>query len=562
MKKNLIKKSGYFFEELLRSKIVWQSVVVGILTGIIVVLFRLCIESLFHLIQTQTSTLPVMKKILILPIITTLGGLLSGILIFKYAPETKGSGIPYVKMSLERSGRAIRVRTIFVKFFAGVCAIGTGMSLGREGPSVQLGAGVGSFTGRLFKIKGADKDKLIASGAGAAIGATFNAPVAGTIFVIEELLHRFSSVILFPCLVATVSAATFARYILGTNPAFNINLPVISINKESIIVCIILGVIAGFTGVMFSKTIFIFNSLYSRLNKVPEYLKPAFAGFVIGIIGVIIPFILSSGNHVVEMLMANQFPIYWVVIIFLVKFIVTPMCFSSGAAGGIFLPMLMLGAFLGYIVGYLVNLCGLDINPCIVSSLGMAAFMTAVARTPITAVVMVFEMTGGYECILPLMLATAIADLVSEKLHNKPIYAKLVLEQYKKIASENHSDMKVVNDYMTRHVKTFCINDDIFYVLKVMKKENHNAYPIVDDNGILAGIITKSDIEDVLIDKGIKEFPIGRIMNVNPVTVIKQDNLFTCYYRLHNANTEWAIVIDEKQNVDGIITRADILNEI
>ena len=129
--------------------------------------------------------------------------------------------------------------------------------------------------------------------------------------------------------------------------------------------------------------------------------------------------------------MLNSFPIAIVIIIFLAKFIITPICFASGAAGGIFLPMLMLGSFLGYITGFVANHFGAEVNLVAIASLGMAGFLSSVARTPLTAVVMVFEMTGGYECILPLMLVSAIADLTAEKLNHKPIYAKLVVNQYK-----------------------------------------------------------------------------------------------------------------------------------
>jgi len=148
------------------------------------------------------------------PLITGLGGLISGILVFKFAPETQGSGIPYVKLTLARIGKGTRIRSIFVKFFAGLAGIGTGLSLGREGPSIQLGAGAGALVAKMFKMRGTEQDELIAAEAGAAIGATFNAPIAGTIFVLEELVQGFSPSLLFPVLVATVTASTMARHFL------------------------------------------------------------------------------------------------------------------------------------------------------------------------------------------------------------------------------------------------------------------------------------------------------------------------------------------------------------
>ena len=537
-------------------KIFIQAILTGILTGILVVLFRFGIENIFSFIKTFCYPHP-----LIFLAVTTLGGLISGLLVFKLAPETSGSGIPYVKAALLRSGKLIRIRTIFVKFFAGVIGIGTGLSLGREGPSVQIGAGAGSFIGRVFNLKGNNRDKLIASGAGAAIGATFNAPIAGTVFVLEELIHKFTPSMLFPALVATVTAASIARHFIGINPAFNISLSHIEINLNISILCIVLGLFCGISGVLFSKTIFLFNRFYSKIT-IPDYTKPAFAGLLTGLIGLALPYILSSGNGTVEMLLENKFPITMVLIIFLAKFIITPLCFGSGAAGGIFLPMLMLGSFLGYITGYLGNFLGGDFNLLAISSLGMAGFLASVARTPITAVVMVFEMTGGYESILPIMLVSALSDMTAEKLGQKPIYSKLLLESYRKCSNNPQLSSKLVETYMTKDVKFFSVSDGINDVLKVMNTEKHNAYPVVDEKQRLQGIITKADIEDVLTDNNNSIIPVGRIMNTNPTQVYKYDNLYTCYYRLHNNNTEWAIVINQKNNVEGIITRADILREL
>lgn len=531
---------------------IWQAILVGLLSGALVVLFRLGINKVFAFEMSYVYPHPILFLLAI-----TLAGLLSGILVFKLAPETSGSGIPYVKSVLLRTGKLIRIRTIFVKFFAGVLAIGSGLSLGREGPSVQLGAGAGSLVGAISGLKGNNRNKLIVAGAGAAIGATFNAPIAGAIFILEELLHKFSPSILFPALVATVTAATFSRYYLGQNPAFNISLPSIEINFPILIICVILGILCGVLGVLFSKTIFFLNKVYSRIN-VPNYVKPALAGFVTGLLGLIIPYILSSGNNVVEILLQNHFPILIVCLIFVAKFFITPICFSSGAAGGIFLPMLMLGAFLGYIAGFLANVVT-EVNIVAISALGMAGFLSSVARTPITAVVMVFEMTGGYECILPLMLVSAIADITAEKLNHKPIYATLVINQFINSPNFKLSEKHCVQDIMSP-VKPFKSDEKITQILATMEQEGHNVYPIIGaDNEKLIGVVSKSDIQDILLDESMKNLTAIRVLEFVPVVVYPNDNLYTLYYRLHSDSAESAIVVDKQKRVLGIVTRADIL---
>ena len=561
-KKNFIQKTGYFFEEIVRSKIVLQAVLVGLIAGILVVLFKLSINGLFNFIQTEISGFSFFKKLLIFPVITTMGGLISGLLVFKIAPETRGSGIPYVKMTLARVGNMTRLRSILVKFFAGVAGIGTGLSLGREGPSVQLGAGSGALVGKLFNMNGTDKDKLIAAGAGSAIGATFNAPIAGTVFVLEELLQKFSSSLLFPVLVATVTAASVARFFLGNNPSFQIPYFNNYMNESNIVVCIILGFVAGILGVGFAKLIYMNNSLFAKMKHIPNWAKPAIAGFVVGIAGLFVPLILGSGNHGVDLLLEHKLSLIFILLIFIVKFFITPFCFGSGAAGGIFLPMLMLGAFLGYMMGLVSNFLGFYVNPVVIALVGMGAFLSAVARTPITAAVMVFEMTGGYNYILPIMLSAAIADLTAEKLNHKPIYSTLILKQSKDSEDAEMLSKVKAKVIMTENVQIFDADMPIKEALAVMEQSGHSAFPVADKRRRLIGIITKSDIEDSLIQSNKDDIAVEKIMNPAPVFAYAETDLYTVYYRLHFNNTEWAIITDKKRFIQGIITRLDIHNFI
>ena len=555
----IFKQTGYFLQEIARSKIVLQAILVGLISGILVVLFRISIDITFKHITAYCGSLPALWRYFTFPLITAAGGLVSGLLVFKIAPETKGSGIPYVKMTMARMGNLTRIRSIFVKFFAGVAGIGSGLSLGREGPSVQLGAGAGALVGKIFKMKGTDKDKLIASGAGAAIGATFNAPIAGTVFVLEELVQKFSPSLLFPVLVATVTASSLARHYLGSNPSFQ--LPEISggeLSLNIITACIILGITAGICGVLFSKIIFKSNELFAGVN-LPNWSKPAIAGLITGIAGLFIPYVLGSGNISVDLLLQHKFAIGTVAVIFLAKFFITPVCFGSGAAGGIFLPRLMLGSFLGYGIGGVCCKIRLDVNPIVLAMIGMGAFLSAVARTPITAAVMVFEMTGGYQHILPIMLSAAIADLVAEKLNQRPIYASLIVNQAQSPEAKLLSSL-YVKDFMAHNVITLNTDSTIKDAENTITEYGHEACPIVNSKNKLAGIITKSDIEDALF-QGISETTtIDKIMNPSPVTIAPQNNLYIAYYRLHSNDTEWLIVCGRNDKIKGIITRLDIHN--
>lgn len=557
LSRKIFQKTGYFLQEIARSKIILQAVMVGLISGLLVVFFKVSINKLFEFIQNFISQFDLSHKLLIFPLITTLGGLISGVLVFKFAPETKGSGIPFVKMVMARMGNITRVRTIVVKFLAGVAGIGTGLSLGREGPSVQLGAGAGALVGKIFKMKGTDQGKLIAAGAGSAIGATFNAPIAGTIFVLEELVNKFSASLLFPVLVATVTASSVARHFLGNNPSFTIPYITHDLSFEGISVCIILGIIAGFLGVAFAKIIYKNNEFFEKMNKIPNWLKPAIAGFGIGVIGLFIPYVLGSGNLSVDLLLQHKLALSVVVLVFAVKFFVTPFCFGSGAAGGIFLPMLMLGSFLGYIVASIFNMFGFHVDVVVMAMIGMGAFLASVARTPITAVVMVFEMTAGYTHILPIMLSAAIADLIAEKLNHRPIYASLIVNQVKSPEAKLLSSLLVKN-YMKTDLVCFSSNMTISMVQEKIKNYSFKTYPVKNDKNKLLGLITKSDIEDAIFQGVDTNTEINKLMNPSPVTIEPSENLYIAYFRLHSNNAQCLVVVDKNNKIKGLITRQDI----
>lgn len=557
LSRKIFQKTGYFLQEIARSKIILQAVMVGLISGLLVVFFKVSINKLFEFIQNFISQFDLSHKLLIFPLITTLGGLISGVLVFKFAPETKGSGIPFVKMVMARMGNITRVRTIVVKFLAGVAGIGTGLSLGREGPSVQLGAGAGALVGKIFKMKGTDQGKLIAAGAGSAIGATFNAPIAGTIFVLEELVNKFSASLLFPVLVATVTASSVARHFLGNNPSFTIPYITHDLSFEGISVCIILGIVAGFLGVAFAKIIYKNNEFFEKMDKIPNWLKPAIAGFGIGVIGIFIPYVLGSGNLSVDLLLQHKLALSVVVLVFAVKFFVTPFCFGSGAAGGIFLPMLMLGSFLGYIVASIFNMFGFHVDVVVMAMIGMGAFLASVARTPITAVVMVFEMTAGYTHILPIMLSVAIADLIAEKLNHRPIYASLIVNQVKSPEAKLLSSLLVKN-YMKTDLVCFSSNMTISMVQEKIKNYSFKTYPVKNDKNKLLGLITKSDIEDAIFQGVDTNTEINKLMNPSPVTIEPSENLYIAYYRLHSNNAQCLVVVDKNNKIKGLITRQDI----
>jgi len=554
---SLYKQTRYFISEIVRCKIILQAALVGLIAGLLVVLFRFSIGVVHNWFYVNIVAINTpASDIFIIPLFAGFAGLISGMFVC-IVPEIRGSGIPYVKMVLARMGCLIHLRSIFAKFIAGVFGIGFGLSLGREGPSVQIGGGAGALIGKLFKMKGTDKDKLIAAGAGSAIAATFNAPLAGTIFVLEELVNKFSSSLLFPVLIATVCADTLSRNLMGNKPCFIIPENIGTVGSVNIPACLILGVIAAFAGTLFAKIIFLNIKIFDKI-KVPLQYKTLFAGLITGIAGVYFPLVMGSGGEAVDALLGNHLTFNIIIFLFVLKMLLTPLCFGAGAVGGIFLPTLMLGAFLGYIVSIIINMFGIRVDTALFSVLGMGAFLAAVARTPVTAAVMVFEMTGCYHFILPIMLCCAISDLTAEKLGNKPIYSKLIIEYSTKTGEAKILSEIKAEEALSKDFK-YIEQDDI--LLNIINGDDTNSvYPVLNDKQKLCGYISTSHIKDLILQEACPTLKAREIMNPNPVTVLNDENLYVTYFRLHSYNVQSIFVVDKSNTLRGIITRDDILN--
>ena len=550
--------SPMFLKKVIQPSFLLQAMCVGVIAGVFVVLFKLAVESSFGMVQKNLVALNFTGPWFYLPVVTTLGGAVAGWLVFRFAPETSGSGIPYIKAVLSRVGLIVRLRSIVIKFLAGVAGIGTGMPLGREGPSVQLGAGAGALVAKIFGRRGTHGDSLIAAGSGAALGAVFNAPIAGTIFVFEELLHRFSAVMLFPVLVATVTAASVMRFVLGDYPSFEVPAFAVEIGWQSLIVCLVLGGICGVAAVLFSYLVFYFRQVFAAAKSLPYWAKPALAGLVVGMVGLVLPLALGAGNQAIEALLYHRLSWDVIMILLVVRFVLTPLCFGSGTAGGIFLPMLMIGAFIGCLLAYGADALGAEVSYGVIALAGMAAFMAAVARTPITAVVMVFEMTGGYGYILPIMLATAAADYVAGRLGHEPIYTLLQLNYMQQSPkAKKLSEIKVADAVEAIDAS---VSEDLVLseALSCFESGDGKVVPVVNGGKQLVGAVSLHDVDNALIEATGLPIRVRDVMNPSPLMVMMNESLYQAYFKMNDSGKNYAFVVDKEHKLLGILQRSRI----
>ncbi len=424
---------------------------VGLFSGIIVVSYRLALNYAGKIRHDYFDSLRsnlTLENIALTALGIVILSLTLGVII-TYFPMTKGSGIPQVKGVLIRQLRFRWFRELVVKFFGGVLAIGAGLSLGREGPSVQLGAEVGKGVFRVFKRKDLERKYLVSCGASAGLAAAFNAPLSGVIFAIEEL-HKFMSPVLITCvMISSVVADFVSKYFFGLKPTFQFHVNS-AYDLHDYFLIIVFALIVTFAGKMFSNGIIKFQDIYSNI-KLPAVIRPIIIIIIAFLAGTFFYDITGGGHHLAEEIIAKNFTYKKLWLLLIGKFLFTLICYSSGIPGGIFLPILVLGAILGKIYGmFLVDFMGYQEGYVIYFViLGMASYLTAVVRAPITGTVLILEMTGSFSHFFPLITVSMATFLISEIIGMKPIYDTLLANmlknnEEKKLGEEEEEKVTIV----------------------------------------------------------------------------------------------------------------------
>ena len=359
-------------------------------------------------------------RTLFVPII---GGLMVGVLVHFFAREAKGHGVPEVMYAVTEKKGVIRPRIVVFKAFASAICIGSGGSVGREGPIVQIGAAWGSTFGRILRIREHYLKTLVACGAAAGIAATFNAPIGGALFSFEVILGNFAIANVSAIVISSVLSAAIGRIYFGNIASFPV--PHYHVSGISILVLFaILGIIGGLYGAAYSRVLLFFENLWDKIKTVPEWLKPAIGGVFIGTVGYFFPQVLGVGYPTIEKALLAHFDLGMLLILLVLKLLMTSITIASGGSGGVFAPGLYQGAMLGGAVGivFKVMFPHIQISDGVFAAVGMSTVFAGSAHAPITAMIMLFEMTGNYQLILPLMLATVIATTVSTKINRESIY--------------------------------------------------------------------------------------------------------------------------------------------
>ncbi|RIK38030.1 MAG: H(+)/Cl(-) exchange transporter ClcA [Chloroflexi bacterium] len=436
----------YLYVHEQRRRMLPRAALVGLLAGTVAVAFRAALAG-GELLRNQLVAWAGQYTLgWIFPVLLgVVGATASVYLVRRFAPEATGSGIPHLEAVLRRY-REMQWRTVLpVKFFGGTLAIGGGLALGREGPTVQMGGAVGAAVAEFLNASTRERLTLIAAGAGAGLAAAFNAPLAGLVFVLEELQRDFRRGVFGAALIAAATADVVARSVSGQLPVFAIpSYPVPPLSALPIFV--VLGVVAGLFGVFFNRGLIFTLDWAGRLPQSMRLPVAAAVGAAAGLIAWFAPSAAGGGHHLTETILVGEITLGAIPLWFLARFLLTMTSYGTGAPGGIFAPLLVLGALIGSAVGQIAHLVLPDVvaRPEIFAVVGMAAYFAAIVRAPLTGVVLILEMTGNYWQLLPLITACFSAYLVADLLRDLPIYERLLERDLVRSGIDPLSDKPIV----------------------------------------------------------------------------------------------------------------------
>ncbi len=551
--------------------IIITALIVGVGAGLGAVIFRRLIDGIQTLAFDKIAGLLESISPFQFILIPAVGGLIVGLLIYYFAREAKGHGVPEVMEAVALRGGRIRPRVAVVKALASSVCIGTGGSVGREGPIAQIGSAIGSTVGQLLHLSDDRVRNLVACGTAGGIAATFNAPIAGALFALEVILGQFHATYFGAVVISAVTADVVAQLFEGNDRAFLV--PEYSlVSPWELAFYALLGVLAAIGSVIFIRALYASEDLWDNFN-LPEYVKPALGMAVLGVLGILTykvsgyPRIFGIGYGSITESFSNNIAFQVTLILFFLKMLATILTLGSGGSGGVFAPSLFMGAMLGATFGQIVNLLFPSITaPAGAYALvGMSAFFSGAAHAPVTAILILFEMTGDYNIILPLMLATVISTLFSRLLNRESIYTLKLSRRGVHLDQGRDIDVMQgvkVGEIMTTDVQVVSPEMPLSSLAEAFSETHHHGFPVVGSEGDLVGVVTIQDFDKSLDDASTDSRTVGDIATCDDLLVAYPDEpVWEALRRLSVRDVGRLPVLesDDSGHLVGIVRRSDII---
>ena len=538
------------------------AIIIGLLTGLVIGVYDRILQysNVFFGMQQGYSLheLPFYYVILT----PALGGLLVG-LISHYLIKTK-YGVEGLIETVTLRGARIKLWDAFLEVFASIITISSGGALGKEAPGVLAGAGTGALVGRILKSPERQLQTLLGCGAAGGIAAAFNAPLAGVVFVVEVIYGELETRTFIPIVISSVFATLVSSTVFGIKPIQISSYQLVSPYKE-LGLYLVLGLLAGLVSTILIRTLYYTKDLFSGIPLHPVF-KPALGGLAVGVIGLFYPRVLGMGYDVIMDALNNQFTFKILLILLFLKILAFSLSLGSGGSGGTIVPSLFTGAMLGGAFGTAANMFfpGMTAEPGAYVMVGMGAVFAGTARAPLTAILILFEITRDYSLILPLMFACVLSNVMSNAIYPESIFTEGLRRKGFKIRKGREVDIMVsmlVKDAMVTHVQTVSEEKNVGILIALMQASRHAGFPVLDSKGKLSGIVTLSDLRSK-VKYGEVDKKIGDVATRDVEVAYPDETLEAVLRRLASKQIGRLPVVDrlDKTKLLGLITRSDIVN--
>ncbi|HEX5000519.1 MAG TPA: chloride channel protein, partial [Terriglobia bacterium] len=500
-------------------------------------------------------------RLILTPMLVSLG---TGVLLAKFFPEARGSGVPQTKTAFHLDNGQIRPIVPLGKFLTGVLCVGSGHSMGREGPSVQIGAGLASTIGQWFRLDPERVRNLVPVGAAAALAAAFNTPVAAVLFALEEIIGDLNAGLIGSTVVASVTAVIVERSILGDEVLFRVPSYEL-VHPMELLAYAALGVVGGLISLLFCKGLLRLRAFFLNLPHKTIMLQPALGGLIVGIVLVFVPQVMGVGYEYVDQALNGGMLLQMMLLLCAVKLVATIISYASGNAGGIFAPSLYLGAMAGGVVGMVVNQWAPFPTgaPGAYALVGMGTLFAGIIRAPMTSVFMIFELTQDYKILVPLMIANMLSFVISRRFQPKPVYHAL-LEQNHVHLPETDARARSswrAKDIMTPNVDFLAERLPIEQAWQAVREKQTARY-LVGAADRLVGSIDRKTIEHAL-QSGHGGDPVGAFVSPN-MNYLHPDQPLELALERFDPSDGIVPVLSRKdgRRVEGVITIDTILQFI
>ncbi len=535
------------------------TLLIGALVGGIVVAFILLTERFGARLYPAGGAA---WRRLLVPVAGSLG---MGYLLFRYFPEARGSGVPQTKAALfAREGR-ITLGTVVGKFFCTSATLASGIPLGREGPAVQVGAGLASVLGRKLGLRPEKVKALLPVGAAAAVAAAFNTPLAAVLFALEEVVGDLHAPVLGSVVLASATSWAMLRLLLGNDPLFQVPQYQL-VSPLEFVVYAVLGVAGGLVSVVFTKLLLAMRERFLRFPRNTVWFQPLAGGLMVGLMGWFVPQVLGVGYKHVGDALNGGMAVRLMVLLLILKLLAVTTSYASGNAGGIFGPSLFIGAMLGGIVGNVAHglLPAYVATPGVYALVGMGTAFAGIVRAPMTSVVMIFEITRDYAVIVPLMISNLVSFFISSRLQRQPIYEVLAHQDGIHLPSaetRQQQGQRRVIQAMRTATEILATQMTVGEALEKTQSSQFRSWPVVDGRGVV-GIVSRSSLQHDLAQGAATRRLTGLVDSGDFPHVHVDQSLHVALERLGAAQLDSLPVVSraDVHKLEGIVTLRDVLD--